>query len=410
MRRVAITGIGIVSSIGNNVSEVTNSLRNGTSGIVAAPEYTELGFRSQVHGTVKLDVADHVDRKQLRFMGEGAAYAVLAMEQAIADAGLEDHQVSNERSGLVAGSGGPSTANLLAAFDITREKGPKRIGPYMVPRCMSSTVSACIATFFKIRGINYSISSACSTSAHCITAGADAIRSGSQDIVFAGGGEELHWTLSVLFDAMGAMSSKYNDKPELASRPYDADRDGFVIAGGGGMVVLEDMDHAVARGAKIYAELVGYGANSDGADMVAPSGEGAVRCMELALAGFDGNKLTDKVDYINAHGTSTPVGDVKELDAVRTVFGPRGHLPVVTSTKSLTGHSLGATGVQEAIYTIIMMQNKFIAASANIHTPDPAIGDIPVAQTRMDDFSINLALSNSFGFGGTNATLALRKV
>jgi len=410
MRRVAITGIGIVSSIGNNVSEVTTSLRNGTSGIVAAPEYTELGFRSQVHGTVKLDVADHVDRKQLRFMGEGAAYAVLAMEQAIADAGLEDHHVSNERSGLVAGSGGPSTANLLAAFDITREKGPKRIGPYMVPRCMSSTVSACIATFFKIRGINYSISSACSTSAHCITAGADAIRSGSQDIVFAGGGEELHWTLSVLFDAMGAMSSKYNDTPELASRPYDADRDGFVIAGGGGMVVLEDMDHAVARGAKIYAELVGYGANSDGADMVAPSGEGAVRCMELALAGFDGNKLTEKVDYINAHGTSTPVGDVKELDAVRTVFGPRGYLPVVTSTKSLTGHSLGATGVQEAIYTIIMMQNKFIAASANIQTPDPAIGDIPVAQTRMDDFSINLALSNSFGFGGTNATLALRKV
>ena len=410
MRRVAITGIGIVSSIGNNVSEVTTSLRNGTSGIVAAPEYTELGFRSQVHGTVKLDVADHVDRKQLRFMGEGAAYAVLAMEQAIADAGLEDHHVSNERSGLVAGSGGPSTANLLAAFDITREKGPKRIGPYMVPRCMSSTVSACIATFFKIRGINYSISSACSTSAHCITAGADAIRSGSQDIVFAGGGEELHWTLSVLFDAMGAMSSKYNDTPKLASRPYDADRDGFVIAGGGGMVVLEDMDHAVARGAKIYAELVGYGANSDGADMVAPSGEGAVRCMELALAGFDGNKLTDKVDYINAHGTSTPVGDVKELDAVRTVFGPRGYLPIVTSTKSLTGHSLGATGVQEAIYTIIMMQNKFIAASANIQTPDPAIGDIPVAQTRMDDFSINLALSNSFGFGGTNATLALRKV
>ena len=410
MRRVAITGIGIVSSIGNNVSEVTNSLRNGTSGIVAAPEYTELGFRSQVHGTVKLDVADHVDRKQLRFMGEGAAYAVLAMEQAIADAELEDHQVSNERSGLVAGSGGPSTANLLAAFDITREKGPKRIGPYMVPRCMSSTVSACIATFFKIRGINYSISSACSTSAHCITAGADAIRSGGQDIVFAGGGEELHWTLSVLFDAMGAMSSKYNDTPELASRPYDADRDGFVIAGGGGMVVLEDMDHAVARGAKIYAELVGYGANSDGADMVAPSGEGAVRCMELALAGFDGNKLTDKVDYINAHGTSTPVGDVKELDAVRTVFGPRGHLPVVTSTKSLTGHSLGATGVQEAIYTIIMMQNKFIAASANIHTPDPAIGDIPVAHSHMDDFSISLALSNSFGFGGTNATLALRKV
>ena len=410
MRRVAITGIGIVSSIGNNVSEVTHSLRNGASGIVAAPEYTELGFRSQVHGTVKMDVAEHVDRKQLRFMGEGAAYAVLAMEQAIADAGLDDSDVSNVRSGLIAGSGGPSTANLLAAFDITREKGPKRIGPYMVPRCMSSTVSACIATFFKIRGVNYSISSACSTSAHCITAGADAIRSGSQDIVFAGGGEELHWTLSVLFDAMGAMSSKYNDTPELASRPYDVDRDGFVIAGGGGMVVLEDMDHALARGAKIYAELVGYGANSDGEDMVAPSGEGALRCMELALNGFDGNKLTDKVDYINAHGTSTPVGDVKELEAVRNVFETRGYLPVVTSTKSLTGHSLGATGVQEAIYTIIMMQNNFIAASANIQTPDPAIGDIPVAQNRMDDVRINLALSNSFGFGGTNATLALRKV
>ena len=410
MRRVVITGIGIVSSIGNNVDEVTSSLRHGTSGIVAAPEYTELGFRSQVHGTVKLDVAEHIDRKQLRFMGEGAAYAVLAMEQAIADAGLDDSQVSHVKSGLVAGSGGPSTANLLAAFDITREKGPKRIGPYMVPRCMSSTVSACIATFFKIKGINYSISSACSTSAHCITAGADAIRSGSQNIVFAGGGEELHWTLSVLFDAMGAMSSKYNDTPETASRPYDTDRDGFVIAGGGGMVVLEDMDHALARGAKIYAELVGYGANSDGDDMVAPSGEGAVRCMELALAGFDGNALTDKVDYINAHGTSTPVGDVKELDAVRSVFGPRGYLPVVTSTKSLTGHSLGATGVQEAIYTLIMMQNNFIAASANISNPDPAIGDIPVPQTRLDDISIGLALSNSFGFGGTNATLALRNV
>ena len=410
MRRVAITGIGIVSSIGNNVEEVTNALRNGTSGIVAAPEYAELGFRSQVHGTVKLDVTEHIDRKQLRFMGEGAAYAVLAMEQAIADAGLDDHLVSHVKTGLVAGSGGPSTANLLAAFDITREKGPKRIGPYMVPRCMSSTVSACIATFFKIKGINYSISSACSTSAHCITAGADAIRSGNQNIVFAGGGEELHWTLSVLFDAMGAMSSKYNDTPETASRPYDTDRDGFVIAGGGGMVVLEDMDHAIARGAKIYAELVGYGANSDGDDMVAPSGEGAVRCMELALAGFDGNALSDTVDYINAHGTSTPVGDVKELDAVRSVFGPRGYLPTVTSTKSLTGHSLGATGVQEAIYTLIMMQNNFIAASANISNPDPAIGDIPIPQQRVDNVSIGLALSNSFGFGGTNATLALKKV
>ena len=410
MRRVAITGIGIVSSIGNNVEEVTSSLHNGTSGIVAAPEYTELGFRSQVHGKVKLDVTEHIDRKQLRFMGEGAAYAVLAMEQAIADAGLDDHIVSHVKTGLVAGSGGPSTANLLAAFDITREKGPKRIGPYMVPRCMSSTVSACIATFFKIKGINYSISSACSTSAHCITAGADAIRSGSQNVVFAGGGEELHWTLSVLFDAMGAMSSKYNDTPQTASRPYDTDRDGFVIAGGGGMVVLEDMEHAIARGAKIYAELVGYGANSDGDDMVAPSGEGAVRCMELALAGFDGNALTDKVDYINAHGTSTPVGDVKELDAVRSVFGPLGYLPTITSTKSLTGHSLGATGVQEAIYTIIMMQNNFIAASANISNPDPAIGDISIPQRRVDNVSIGMALSNSFGFGGTNATLALKKV
>ncbi len=410
MRRVAITGIGIVSSIGNNVDEVTASLREGRSGIVHAPEYTELGFRSQVHGTVKMDVSEHIDRKQLRFMGEGAAYAVLSMEQAIADSGLSEELVSNPRTGLIAGSGGPSTANMLTAFDTTREKGPKRVGPYMVPRCMSSTVSACIATFFKIKGLNFSITSACSTSAHCISSAVDAIRNGSQDIVFAGGGEELHWTLSVLFDAMGAMSSKYNDTPERASRAYDSDRDGFVIAGGGGMVVVEDMEHALARGAKIYAEIVGYGANSDGHDMVAPSGEGAVRCMELALAGFDGNALTDKVDYINAHGTSTPVGDIKELEAVREVFGPRGYLPTVTSTKSLTGHSLGATGVQEAIYTMIMMREGFIAGSANIENPDPAIGDIPVPTSRVDDASITLALSNSFGFGGTNATLALRKV
>jgi len=410
MRRVVITGIGIVSSIGNNVNEVTQSLQNGTSGIVAAPEYAELGFRSQIHGTVKIDVAEHIDRKKLRFMGHGAAYAVLSMEQAIDDSGLLENDVSNTRTGLIAGSGGPSTANLLSAFDITREKGPKRIGPYMVPRCMSSTVSACIATFFKIRGLNYSISSACSTSAHCMTVAADAIRSGSQDIVFAGGGEELDWTLSVLFDAMGAMSSKYNDTPEIASRPYDIDRDGFVIAGGGGMVVLEDMEHAKARGAKIYAELIGYGANSDGEDMVAPSGEGAIRCMELALSGFDGNEILEPIDYINAHGTSTPVGDVKELDAVRSVFEPRGYLPIITSTKSLTGHSLGATGVQEVIYTIIMMQNNFISASANIQKPDPAIGDIPVAQRTFRDQNINLALSNSFGFGGTNATIALRKL
>ena len=410
MRRVVITGIGIVSSIGNDAAAVTQSLREARSGIIAAPDYTELGFRSQVKGAVDIDLTQHIDRKQMRFMGEGAGYAVVAMQQAVADSGLEPADVSNPRTGLIAGSGGPSTANMLTAFDTTREKGPKRVGPYMVPRCMSSTVSACIATFFEIKGVNYSISSACSTSAHCITAGADAIRYGMQDIVFAGGGEELHWTLSVLFDAMGAMSSKYNDTPELASRAYDADRDGFVIAGGGGMVVLEDYEHAKARGAKIYAEIVGYGANSDGHDMVAPSGEGAQRCMKLALDGFSRNGLEIPVDYINAHGTSTPVGDVKELEAVQAVFGPRGYLPVVTSTKSLTGHSLGATGVQEAIYTLLMMQNNFIGASANIENPDPAIGDIPIPRQLMENKDITLALSNSFGFGGTNATLALARL
>ncbi|MDC3287011.1 beta-ketoacyl-ACP synthase I [Alphaproteobacteria bacterium] len=410
MRRVVVTGIGIVSSIGTDADAVTQSLRNGTSGIVAAPDYAELGFRSQVKGAVDINLSEHIDRKQMRFMGEGAGYAVVAMQQAVADSGLSEAEVSHPRTGLIAGSGGPSTANLLAAADITREKGPKRVGPYMVPRCMSSTVSACIATFFKIKGVNYTISSACSTSAHCITAGADAIRYGMQDVVFAGGGEELHWTLSVLFDAMGAMSSRYNDTPEKASRAYDANRDGFVIAGGGGMVVLEDYDRAVARGAKIYAEIVGYGANSDGHDMVAPSGEGAQRCMELALAGFDGNGLVQPVDYINAHGTSTPVGDVKELEAVHAVFGPRGYLPVVTSTKSLTGHSLGATGVQEAIYTMLMMQNSFIGASINIDEPDEAIGDIPIPSACMENKQISLALSNSFGFGGTNATLALARI
>ncbi|MEC8743147.1 MAG: beta-ketoacyl synthase N-terminal-like domain-containing protein, partial [Pseudomonadota bacterium] len=316
MRRVVITGIGIVSSIGNNADEVRQSLYDGRSGIVAAPDFAELGFRSQIKGSVDIDLAELIDRKQMRFMGEGAAYAVVAMQQAVADSGLTEAEISHPRTGLIAGSGGPSTANMLTAFDTTREKGPKRVGPYMVPRCMSSTVSACIATFFKIKGVNYSLSSACSTSAHCITAGVDAIRYGMQDVVFAGGGEELHWTLSVLFDAMGAMSSQYNDTPEKASRAYDANRDGFVIAGGGGMVVLEDYERAKARGAKIYAEIVGYGANSDGYDMVAPSGEGAVRCMNLALDGFDG-PLDMPVDYINAHGTSTPVGDLKELDAVR---------------------------------------------------------------------------------------------
>ena len=409
MRRVVITGIGIASSIGNDAEEVTQSLKAGTSGIVFAPDYAELGFRSQIHGTVKMDVADHVDRKRLRFMGEGAAYAVIAMEQAIADSGLSHAEVSNPRTGLIAGSGGPSTLSMMTAFDTTREKGPKRVGPYMVPRCMSSTVSACIATFFEIKGMNFSISSACSTSAHCISSGTDAIRFGQQDIIFAGGGEELHWTLSVLFDAMGAMSSKYNETPEHASRPYDADRDGFVIAGGGGMVVLEEYERAKARGAKIYAEIVGYGANSDGHDMVAPSGEGAVRCMELALAGFDGAGLEGQVDYINAHGTSTPVGDMRELEAVREVFGKRGYLPWVASTKSLTGHSLGATGVQEAIYTLLMMQEGFVAGSANIENPDPEIGDIHIPRAA-EDKEINLALSNSFGFGGTNACLALGKV
>ncbi len=409
MRRVVITGIGITSSIGNNVEEVKTSLKNGTSGIVFAPDYAELGFRSQIHGTVKIDIADHIDRKRLRFMGDGAAYAVIAMEQAVADSGLTKDEVSNPRTGLIAGSGGTSTANMLTAFDTTREKNPKQVGPYMVPRCMSSTVSACISTFFEIKGMNFSITSACSTSSHCISSGVDAIRHGQQDIIFAGGGEELHWTLSVLFDSMGAMSSKYNDTPTKASRPYDTDRDGFVIAGGGGMVVLEDYDRAVARGAKIYAEVVGYGANSDGHDMVAPSGEGAVRCMELALAGFDGKPLEDPVDYINAHGTSTPVGDIRELEAVRAVFEKRDYLPTVTSTKSLTGHSLGATGVQEAIYTILMMQDSFVAGSANIENPDPEIRGIDIP-TKMVEKNINLALSNSFGFGGTNASLALRKV
>lgn len=409
MRRVVITGIGIVSSIGTDADSVTQSLRETKSGIVAAPDYKELGFRSQVKGAVDIDLTAHIDRKQMRFMGEGAAYAVVAMQQAVIDSGLNAAEISNPRTGLIAGSGGPSTANMLTAFDTTRDKGPKRIGPYMVPRCMSSTVSACIATFFEIKGVNYSISSACSTSAHCITAGTDAIRYGMQDIVFAGGGEELHWTLSVLFDAMGAMSSRYNDTPEKASRAYDADRDGFVIAGGGGMVVLEDYERAKARGAKIYAEIVGYGANSDGFDMVAPSGEGAQRCMKLALDGFD-KPIAGQVDYINAHGTSTPVGDVKELDAVRAVFGPKGYLPIVASTKSLTGHSLGATGVQEAIYTLLMMQHGFVAGSANIETPDEAIGDIPIPRELMADKQINLALSNSFGFGGTNATLALARL
>ena len=403
-KRVVITGMGIVSSIGNNVEAVKNSLINQKSGIVSSEIYKEMGFRSQIHGDIKINLEDHIDKKQLRFMGAGSAYAVLSMEQAIIDAGLTNEEVSNPKTGLIAGSGGPSTANLLQAFDIAREKGPKRVGPFMVPRCMSSTVSACIATFFKIKGVNFSITSACSTSAHCIGIGADQIKYGNQDIVFAGGGEELDWTLSVLFDAMGAMSSKYNDTPELASRPYDIDRDGFVIAGGGGMLVLEELEHAKARGAKIYGEIVGHCANSDGFDMVAPSGEGAIRCMKQALINTNQN-----VDYINAHGTSTPVGDMQELHAVKEVFKNYDYLPKLTSTKSLTGHSLGATGVQEAIYTIIMMNNNFISGSANIQNPDPEIGKIQIPQNTLKNIDINLALSNSFGFGGTNACLAISK-
>ena len=403
-KRVVITGMGIVSSIGNNVEEVKNSLVNQKSGIVKADTYKEMGFRSQIHGAVKLKLEDHVDKKQLRFMGAGAAYSVLSMEQAIKDSGLSPEEVSNPKTGLIAGSGGPSTVNLLQSFDIAREKGPKRVGPFMVPRCMSSSVSACIATFFKIKGVNFSITSACSTSAHCIGIGADQIKYGNQNIVFAGGGEELDWTLSVLFDAMGAMSSKYNETPELASRPYDLNRDGFVIAGGGGMLVLEELEHAKARGAKIYGEIVGHCANSDGHDMVAPSGEGAIRCMKQALT-----KTNQKVDYINAHGTSTPVGDMQELHAVREVFKDKGYLPRLTSTKSLTGHSLGATGVQEAIYTLLMMNNNFISGSANINNDDPEIGSIDIPRKTIQDIDISLALSNSFGFGGTNACLALSK-
>lgn len=403
-KRVVVTGMGIVSSIGNNVETVKNSLMNQKSGIVSSDIYKEMGFRSQIHGEVKINLEDHIDKKQLRFMGAGAAYSVLAMEQAIADSGLTNEEVSNPRTGLIAGSGGPSTANLLQAFDVAREKGPKRVGPFMVPRCMSSTVSACIATFFKIKGVNFSITSACSTSAHCIGIGADQIKYGNQDIVFAGGGEELDWTLSVLFDAMGAMSSKYNNTPELASRPYDVNRDGFVIAGGGGMLVLEELEHAKARGAKIYGEIVGHCANSDGFDMVAPSGEGAIRCMKQALANID-----QKVDYINAHGTSTPVGDMQELHAVREVFKDYDYLPKLTSTKSLTGHSLGATGVQEAIYTLVMMNNNFISGSANIENEDPEIGKIEIPRKTLQNIDINLALSNSFGFGGTNACLAISK-
>jgi 3-oxoacyl-[acyl-carrier-protein] synthase-1 len=402
-RRVVVTGIGIVSCIGNDQDTVTQSLKNGTSGIVAAPKYAEMGFRSHVEGRPQINLEDVIDRKLLRFMGEGAAYNYIAMEQAIKDAGLEEKDISNERTGLIMGSGGPSTKNLLEAFDVSREKGPKRIGPYMVTRCMSSTNSACLATPFKIRGVNYSITSACATSAHCIGNAAELIQWGKQDIVFAGGGEELDWSLTVLFDAMGALSSKYNDTPEKASRAYDANRDGFVIAGGGGTLVLEEYEHAKARGAKIYAELTGYGATSDGYDMVAPSGEGAKRCMDMAISTVKG-----PIDYINTHGTSTPVGDGAELKAIKETFGD--NIPAFSSTKSLTGHSLGATGVQEAIYTLLMMKHNFICASANVETLDEAAAGMPIVLERKDNVNINHAISNSFGFGGTNCTLAFSKL
>ncbi|ABL69747.1 beta-ketoacyl-ACP synthase I [Paracoccus denitrificans] len=406
MRRVVITGLGIVSPIGNNAAEVTESLRAGRSGIVFAPEYAERGFRSQVHGMPQIVLEDHVDKRNLRFMGAGAAYNFIAMQQAIEDAGLAPEDVSNERSGLVMGSGGPSTANLFEAHRTVIEKGaPKRMGPFMVTRCMSSTNSACLATPFKIKGVNYSITSACSTSAHCIGNGTELIQMGKQDIVFAGGGEELDWTLSCLFDAMGAMSSKYNDTPQTASRPFDATRDGFVIAGGAGVVVLEELEHALARGARIYAEVTGYGATSDGYDMVAPSGEGGERSMRLALSTLPEGR---RISYVNAHGTSTPVGDVGEIKALRRVFG-EGEVPPVSSTKSLTGHSLGATGAHEAIYSLLMMQNGFIAASANVTELDPEIRPEEIALARVDDVDFDSVLSNSFGFGGTNATLVLSK-
>ncbi|GHG20441.1 MULTISPECIES: beta-ketoacyl-ACP synthase I [Paracoccus] len=406
MRRVVITGLGIVSPIGNNADEVTESLKAGRSGIVFAPEYAEHGFRSQVHGMPQIVLEDHIDKRNLRFMGPGAAYNFLAMEQAIKDSGLEEGDVSNPRTGLIMGSGGPSTSNFFLAHQTVIEKGsPKRMGPFMVTRCMSSTNSATLATPFKIKGVNYSITSACSTSAHCIGNGVEQIQLGKQDIVFAGGGEELDWTLSCLFDAMGAMSSKYNDTPETASRPYDATRDGFVIAGGGGVVVLEELEHAKARGAKIYAEVTGYGATSDGYDMVAPSGEGGERSMRLALDTLPEGR---KVSYINAHGTSTPVGDVGEVKAVRRIWG-EGNTPPISSTKSLTGHSLGATGVHEAIYSLLMLQNDFIAASANVTTLDPEIQPGEIATSRVDNAGLDSVLSNSFGFGGTNATLLMSK-
>ena len=403
MRRVVITGMGIVSSIGNNKDEVLNSLQNGKSGIVAMPKFAEKGFDSQVAGTIKnLDLDKLIDKRDLRFMGKGPAYAHISMQQAISDAGLSDDIISNEKTGLIIGSGAPSVDNFEKTIDITREKGPKRVGPFMVPKTMSSTCSATLSTSFKIKGYNYSITSACSTSAHCIGNAYELISWGKQDVIFAGGGEELHWGMSVQFDVMNVLSSDYNDTPEKASRAYDKDRDGFVVSEGAGILVLEEYEHAKARGAKIYAEIVGYGANSDGFDMVAPSGEGAERCMKLAL-----ENVKDDVDYINAHGTSTPVGDVKELGAMIKTF-PADKMPVIGSTKSYTGHSLGATGVQEIIYSLIMMENNFIAESINIENLDEEAKDLPIATQKIEK-DINVVMSNSFGFGGTNASLVFKK-
>ncbi len=403
MRRVVVTGLGIVSSIGNNATEVTESLRNARSGISFSPDFAEHGFKCQVWGAPKIDVTGMVDRRATRFLSTAGQWNHISMLQAIADSGLEESDISNERTGIIMGSGGPSTRTIVEAADVTRQNGsPKRIGPFAVPKAMSSTASATLATWFKIHGVNYSISSACSTSAHCIGNAAEMIQWGKQDVMFAGGHEDLDWTMSNLFDAMGAMSTKYNETPEVASRAYDANRDGFVIAGGAGVVILEELEHARARGAKIYCELTGYGATSDGYDMVAPSGEGAKRCMKLALA-----TIKNKVDYINTHGTSTPVGDSKEIGAIREVFGH--DIPHIQSTKSLTGHSLGAAGVQEAIYSILSMQSRFIGESAHIETLDPEFEGVPIARKRIDDAKIDVALSNSFGFGGTNATLVFER-
>lgn len=402
MKRVVVTGMGIVSCLGNDMTTVLTALKQGKSGIIFNPSYEEHGFRSLVSGSVKIDLAEHIDRKSLRFMGDAAGFAYVAMQQAIVDSGLSESQVSNERSGIIMGSGGASTKSVVESADIMRAKGVKKAGPYRVTQTMGSTASACLATPFKIKGINYSISSACATSAHCIGNAMELIQLGKQDVVFAGGGEEEHWTLTGLFDAMGALSTKYNATPEKASRAYDADRDGFVIAGGGGCLVVESLDHALARGAKIYGELVGYGATSDGYDMVAPSGEGAARCMRQAMAMAGG----EAVDYINSHGTSTPVGDIAELKAVKEVFGTA--VPAISSTKSLTGHSLGATGVQEAIYCLLMMQHNFIAASANIEKLDPEAEGLPIA-LKMRQATLNKVMSNSFGFGGTNATLIFQR-